>query len=299
MLSLTECRVGESRIIATAVNNPIVDWVFPDDLPFVDASELPEPAAVEKTAFPADENPASSDVLQTIKDEILKMNRKPRKRAKKAPPLTSWQAHGDNSVIPALTLSAERDMLFRKPEHYFDRFASPIHFFRSPHAQLVVPLPDNIAASQHPDELLDIETQFALSHYATFNDKVKTTPVVPALARCRAYARSYPQSGTNLSFPAWNITTGLQSPLSDHALELGKVLQRSIARQTLKSHSGRTRWHDAAEKARYAEFASDQVQVTTLDGVGLWAHQDNSEDWKPRVEEVGAWMKLRLATNNA
>ncbi|KAJ8104449.1 hypothetical protein OPT61_g10750 [Boeremia exigua] len=33
MLALTECRVGESRIIAAAVNNPIVDWVFPDDLP--------------------------------------------------------------------------------------------------------------------------------------------------------------------------------------------------------------------------------------------------------------------------
>lgn len=30
MLALTECRIGESRIAAAAVNNPIADWVFRD-----------------------------------------------------------------------------------------------------------------------------------------------------------------------------------------------------------------------------------------------------------------------------
>jgi acetyl esterase/lipase len=56
MLALTECRLGESRIAAAAVNNPIVDWVFPDELPVVDPSELPEPMAPDETAFPADED---------------------------------------------------------------------------------------------------------------------------------------------------------------------------------------------------------------------------------------------------
>jgi acetyl esterase/lipase len=295
MLALTECRVGQSRIGAAAVNNPLVDWVFPDELPVVKPEDLPEPFYGDETALPADEDMAGSLAIQEATRNVLESERKSRKRpSSKAQALTSWQAHGDNTVIPALTLSGERDVLFNRPDDYFDRFASPIHFFRSPHAQLVYPQPDHIYASQQPDELVDMEIQMTLNHYATFDENAKVPPSVPYLSRCRAYARNYPPAGTHLTLPVWNITTGLQSPLSDSALELAKMVRRSIARQTMRAHTGRSRWHDAAEKKQYEDFAYGRVHVNTHRGIGLWCQQNNNPEWKSRVEEVGAWMRQRL-----
>ncbi|KAF1936986.1 alpha/beta-hydrolase [Clathrospora elynae] len=297
MLALTECRLGENRISAAAVNNPIVDWVFPDEMPVINSADLPEPAYGDETAFPADEDMASSWTTREKGEDVPKPGRKRQKRAPKAPPPTAWQAYGDNAVLPGLTLSGERDVLFRRPEDYFDRFTSPIHFFRSPHAQLVFPQQDDIFASQQPDELLDIEAQLALNHYATFEKNVNVSPVLPMLSRCRAYARNYPPAGTKISLPFWNITTGLQSPLSDYTLELVKMIRRSVARQMLKSHSSRTRWHDIAEKNHYEELAQERVILNSCEGIGLWTQQSDNPNWEVHVEGVGAWMKQRLEPN--
>lgn len=298
MLALTECRLGQSRIGAAALNNPLVDWVFPDELPLVLPEDLPEPLYGDETAMLADEDIAGSLALRESIQHVQESERKPAKKSsRKPPPPSSWQTYGDNTVVPSLTLSGERDVLFKKPEDYFDRFASPIHFFRSPHAQLIYPPPDDVFASQQPDEILDMETQLDLSHYATFDEHAKPPPVPPALpvlSRCRAYARNYPPAGTRLTLPVWNITTGLQSPLSDSALELAKMIRRSIARQRLRSHSGRSRWHDAAEKAQYEEFAQGRVDLKTHEGIGLWTEQDEASEWKSRVQNIGAWMKQRL-----
>ncbi|KAG9187104.1 hypothetical protein G6011_04975 [Alternaria panax] len=294
MLALTECRLGESRIGAAAVNNPIVDWVFPDELPVVQPQDLPEPQYGDETQLPADEDMAGSLAIREAVENLQNERRRSKKRTPKTPPPTSWQAYGDNTIIPAWTLSEERDILFRKPQDYFDRFASPIHFFRSPHAQLIFPLQDDIFASAQPDEDLDPEIQMALNHYATFEDAIKVPPTIPTLSRCRAYARNYPPGGTRLSLPVWNITTGLQSPLSDTTHELAKMLRRSIARQMLKSHSGRSRWHNAAEKTQYEENAQKRIQVDSYDGVGLWTQPDANAETKARLQKVGAWMKRRL-----
>ncbi|KAJ4377958.1 hypothetical protein N0V83_000788 [Neocucurbitaria cava] len=293
MLALTECRLGESRIGAAAVNNPIVDWIFPDDLPFVAPSELPEPAAPDETAFPADEDMGSSYATRENVEKESKTVRKRQKRPPKALPTTAWVAHSDNTTLPAVVLSGERDVLFRRPEDYFDRFASPIHFFRSPHAQLIFPQHEDVAASQQPDEVVDLETQMELDHYASLNNAMMA-PALPTLARCRSYARNYPPAGTKLGLPLWNITYGLHSPLSDQATELAKMVRRSIARQTLKSHSGRTRWHDATEKGQYGQLAQEQVLLSACEGVGLWTQQEDNPNWKTNVQDMGAWMKQHL-----
>jgi acetyl esterase/lipase len=294
MLALTECRVGESRIGAAAVNNPIVDWVFPDELPVVDPSELPEPIAPDETALPAD-----ADMMEWHQSvaELVKPVRKPRKRMAKSPPQTAWQRYGDNKVLPALTLSAERDLLFRRPEDYLDRFASPIHFFRSPHAQLILPQQDDIFASRQPDEVLDVEAQMSLDHYKSVNRQTLLAPEAPVLSRCRAYARNYPPAGSNIGLPAWRITIGMESPLSDQASELAKVLRRSIARHSLKSRAGRTRWHDSAEKHLYEEHAEERVHLEKVQGIGLWTEQADDEQEKS-IRAVGGWLKERLILGN-
>lgn len=287
MLGLTECRLGQSRIFAGAVNNPIVDWVFPDELPSVDPSELPEPYAPDETAFPAE-----ADMMATMRVEVPPSVPKPQKRSSKKTPPTTWQLYGENTIIPALTLSAERDVLFRKPEHYFDRFASPIHFFRSPHAQMIYPDLDDIYGLKQPIEPLDPDLQMSLDHYAAVNDE--TEPELPYLARCRAYARIYPPAGNNLSLPRWHITTGDQSPLLDQATELTKMLRRSVARQMLKSYAGRTRWQDDTEKQTYGEKAMKRVQMDMLGGVGLWTQNEDPEGGQQSVRDVGRWLKERL-----
>jgi acetyl esterase/lipase len=293
MLALTECRLGESRIGAAAVNNPIVDWVFPDELPVVDPAELPEPLAPDETAFPADADIMASP--QTVAE--TKPARKSRKRTPKPPPLTAWRRYSDNKTLPTLTLSAERDVLFRKPDDCLDRFASTIHFFRSPHAQLLLPQQDDVFASSQPDEILDLEAQMSLHHYNLVNGKAPTAPELPILSRCRAYARNYPPAGSQIGLPAWNITTGTESPLSDQAAELTKVLRRSIARHALKAHAGRTRWHDKTEKKMYEEHAEERVHLNQVSGLGLWTEQ-NHDEWKSNVQNVGEWMRERLTMGN-
>jgi acetyl esterase/lipase len=294
MLALTECRVGESRISAAAVNNPIVDWVFSDDLPVVDPSDLPEPMAADETAFPADGDTMELHPVLAEK----KPRGRPRKKLVNAPQLTAWQRYGSNKEMPSLTLSAQRDILFRRPEDYLDRFASPIHFFRSPHVQLLLPQQDDMFACRQPDEAVDLEAQLSLDHYNSVNRQAPTPPEAPTLSRCRAYARNYPTAGTKLGLPDWNITTGMESPLLDQGTELAKVLRRSMARNALKSHAGRVRWHDASEKRMYEEHAAEKVLLNETQGIGLWSKQNN-DDWSENVQRVGAWMKERLELGNA
>jgi hypothetical protein len=293
MLALTECRLGESRIGAAALNSPIVDWVFPDELPLVDPEELPEPNAPDETAFPANSDMASS-LAVALQAESLEQIPKRKKRTPKPPALTSWQLYGDNAALPTVTLSAERDMLFRQPEHYFDRFASPIHLFRSPHAQLIYPQSDDVLASVQHYEPLDFETQMSLNHYATVDEHAKAIPELPTLARCRAYARGYPPAGTRLVLPVWNIMAALESPLYDQTTEFAKTVRRSIARHTLRTRHGRSRWHDEIEKEQYQEYAQGRVLLETCPGTGLWTLPDNDADGTAQIRSVGAWMKERL-----
>ncbi|KAH6629285.1 Alpha/Beta hydrolase protein [Boeremia exigua] len=297
MLALTECRVGESRITAAAVNNPIVDWVFPDDLPNVSASELPEPSGAEETAFPADEDLMAS--FKALKVGELPKTKAKRKRKPKAVPLTSWQAWADSSLIPTLPLSEMRNVLFRRQEDMFDRFTSPAHFFRSPHAQLVLPQAVDSALDQ-PDYALDIETQMSLNHFNSFNRESPEPLGHPELTRCRSYARVYPQAGAGkVSLPAWNITTGAQSPLHDQAAELSKLLRRSIARHAVKSQTGRTKAHDPTEKQYYEEYAEERVQFDSFADAGLWSEQQLSAEGSKHIESIGSWMKHNMSPENA
>ncbi|KAF1976899.1 alpha/beta-hydrolase [Bimuria novae-zelandiae CBS 107.79] len=287
MLALTECRSGESRICAASVNNPIVDWVFPDDLPTVSEAELLEPVAPDETALLADEDPMA--LINRSDPKPSQFPKNPKGAGKSSLP-TAWQLHGDNTAIPTPTLSAERDALFCRPEDYFDRFVSPIHFFRSPQGILLYPKKDDDWASEQPDSLLDIETQMEINHFKSFEEST-SAPALPILARCRAYARIYPPAGSNLSLPEWRITAGLQSPLLDQASDLTRMIRRSVARQTLKKRMGRVRWQDAEEKEYYEKYASGRVSMETVDGVGLWTQQDSNEQWQAQVEQTGEWMK--------
>ncbi|KAF2472319.1 alpha/beta-hydrolase [Lindgomyces ingoldianus] len=294
MLALTECRLGGRSIAAAAVNNPITDWAFPDELPIQEPALLPEPNAPEETSSPADE-----DLMAWwTKQDEEESRQKPQRQKRKPKPLSlSWEQNSDNSIIPTLLLSGERDVLFRTPEHYLDRFASPIHFFRSPHGKLVYPYDNHGFASMPSEQLqdpLDFETQMSINHYESFDGSPKPV-VVPTLVRCRAYARIYPPSGSSLSLPRWHITTGSESPLLDQASELAKRMRRAIARQSLRARTSRVHWADPSEKARYEEDAEQKVHMSVLAGTGLWTQSNSDLEWRSQLAEVGIWMRENLA----
>ncbi|ORY10962.1 Alpha/Beta hydrolase protein [Clohesyomyces aquaticus] len=299
MLALTECRMGGSRIGAAAVNNPIADWVFPDDLPVVEKALISEPYAPEETSFPADDDLATWWTQQDEQESVPIPHKRPKRKTKQPPP-ASWIENAENSMLPTLLLSGERDVLFRKSEHFFDRFASPIHFFRSPHGQLICPQDDDIYASIAPDQLrdpLDFETQMSINHFESV-DQTPKAPPVPTLTRCRAYARIYPPAGSNLSLPRWHISTGTGSPLLDQANELAKRTKRAIARQSLRARTSRRHWTDPVEKAKYEEYAEQRVQLSVIGGTGLWTQSEDTIQWRSQMAEVGIWMRENLTATH-
>ncbi|KAF1997317.1 hypothetical protein P154DRAFT_294626 [Amniculicola lignicola CBS 123094] len=297
MLALTECRLGGSRMGAAAVNNPIVDWVFADDIATVDSSQLPEPRAPEETSFPADQNIMASYAQQEEQEAPTKS----KKRKKRTPKLTAWQRNAECSIVPTSALSGLRDVLFRRPEDFFDRFASPLHFFRSPHGQLIYPDSDDVIASSSPPiqpfDPLDFEVRMYLSHFEAIGSPPESPPrsqIAPMLARCRSYARIYPPAGVSMSLPQFHISTGQESPLLDQAIELSKVVKRSIARHHLKSRTGRARAHDQEEMSHFEEYAEQRVQLDTAKGNGLWTLLDDGTGEKIQVEAIGVWLRKAL-----
>lgn len=303
LLALTECRVNESGIGAAAVNNPITDWVLPDDIPI--SGKLQDPFALgsapEETSFPADEDVMSLRAPETDDHPLAKERKRKKSVVKKMPPPTAWEIYGDNNIIPTLTISGERDVLFRKAEDYFDRFASPIHFFRSPHGVLVYPESDDALASSSPPtqsiDPLDWEAQMSLNHYNSFEGQPKQAQL-PILTRCRTYHRIYPPAGIGLHIPDWYITTGSQSPLLDQAFELTTKIRKVVARQALRDSApggaARALWKDKDERARFEALAENKVRSETHKGIGLWSQPDDKSEWKSQVENIGSWMRDTL-----
>lgn len=290
-LALTECQVGQSRIVAAAVNNPIADWIFPDDLPVPEKETLPEPHSPEETSMPADHDMMTWWAQKELEEQEEKAA-KPKRKATPPKP-TAWVANSDNPIIPTLSLSGERDVLFSNPEHLFDRFASPIHFFRSPHGMFIKPQSDDIHASSpppgmNPQDPLDWESQMALNHFSALNEKEKP-PEIPTLVRCRSYARVHPPAGSALALPQFHITSGSASPLLGQAEELTKFLRRSIARQALRGKTARGMWQDKDEKEKYERWAKERVRFEQVEGIGLWTVSEDVK-WEDRVEGVGEWM---------
>lgn len=274
MLALTECRMGESRIAAAAVNNPLVDWVFPEpalqrssshenDMPWMD--NLPLDEWVDASLFPSSQKP------------------KGKTRRKATPP--SWTQHAQHPVLSASSLRYARNGLFRKSANYFDPFASPILFFRT------------AGADVPPDEPLD--------DFASLVEDGSTMPV--ATAR-RVSHRLYPSTGSALRLPDMRVSFGEESVLHDQGVELVKLMRRSVLRDLELGQNARegSEGHladldgngDEAERAeRHSGVTTEvarRISLVENAGVGLWGLPEDRM-WRRRVEEVGLWFRNTLA----
>jgi acetyl esterase/lipase len=261
MLALTESRMGESRIVAAAVNNPIVDWVFPD-------------AEAEAVELENDESGDLIDEFSIKQPSALKTILKGKKKKK-----TSWELYKDNSIIPVKSLNIARSRLFPKPASYFDPFASPILFFRSPGVDV-------------PLTALEAE----LSELDVFEKLKNETPT-----KRRKVHRVFPPTASSLRLPDIRISLGDETALYDQGEELVRLLRRSIIRTNEARASNQLAFDRFEEddlsdlqKANYAlAEAEKRIEFHVPSQVGLWGRLGDAS-WQSDVLQAGTWFRKVL-----
>ena len=204
MLALTECfytpqDLEPRGISALAVGNPILDW----------------------TAL------AKSDAAQ------------------KTPQMTNFRRTGDSAKsakddsLSANGLCDIRDTCFSKAETYFDPFASPLLFFRTPSCEI----PDETAA---PTE------------HNLLNGGLKDeNPLSPPVKKRRS-ARKYPPTGSNLLLPWTRMEAGKDCVLKDQGVDLIEMMRKSFRRLEVES------------KADEKTVIERDFDVLEREGIGLW-----------------------------
>lgn len=264
MLALTECRKGEPGIVAAAVNNPLADWVQPED-------------EIHVTA-----------------------------------PKSSLAKFGQSyNGLEITDLLRARGNCFPKPETYFDPFASPLLFFRSPG----IAVPSNSRTELDDLELLsaiereDFHRQQALlsgMSNVTLQDIASGADETKPATSTRKAPRLFPNANLKLDLPSFHIATGNTSPLSDQARELSQVLRKSFIRQHRAHHGRRSGFghkilmdHEAEqmdeeqrqEKLAEEAEANEKVSVNWSEGLGLW---DQTAAGRKGLENATAWLREKL-----
>jgi acetyl esterase/lipase len=264
MLALTECRKGEPGIVTAAINNPLADWVQPEEELHVTAPE----------------------------SSLAKFGQ---------------SYHG----LEIADLLRARGNYFPKPETYFDPFASPLLFFRTPGTAV----PSNsrtelddlelLSAIEREDfhrqqSLLSGMSNVTLQDIASGADEVKSAPPP------RKSYRLFPNANLKLDLPSFHIATGNTSPLSDQAHELSKVLRKSFIRQYRAHHGRRSGFghkilmdHEAEqmdeeqrlEKLAEQAYADEKSSMNWSGGLGLW---DQTAAGRKGLENATAWLRERL-----
>lgn len=262
MLALTESKMGESRITAAAVHNPIVDWIFP------------EPDCESKVSDDGDEmgeliedddvspKPLAASLWKALKSERTKLKKTP----------AWWELHGDESELPASTLFRIRDEIFRKGASYFDPFASPILFFRSPGVE--VPTNFSYLTYEPPTELEMKPTRYRKAH------------------------RVFPPSYSTLRIPNFLISISSRSPLRDQGDELTRLMRRSVVRAVQKGRNGFSNvdsgYESSEDEAARFEGANAEAEarIQFVDSPGgiFWGSESDAT-WREDVERVGKWFK--------
>ncbi len=217
MLALTESHIGRSGIAAAAVANPIVDWTVP----------FPE------TVWEYDDRECDDD------DEYGRRVTATESSLKAAGTDPRTAASNAQARLSTTTLVSLRKSLFPKPESYFDPFASPLLFFRTPGIDIPSddpdlevhrdrdPDPDTL--STHPDSTSQSPSPTILPSTSNPDSDEQSPPA----KRHRAHRR-FPPTASGLRIPHMRIAVGGQGEgregniLRDQGVALAEVMRRSV-----------------------------------------------------------------------
>lgn len=216
MLALTECRPTNGGVKAAAVGNAIVDWT---------------------SLFPAGDNGI--------------------------PPAVSYREatpeRSPNQCGPSLShdsLLRLRSRLFTRPEKYFDPFASPLLFFRTPGCDLTSPV-DDIHARQAFDG-------------PSADDSTTAHDASSAEIQKRRSPRKYPPRGSELRLPYMRFDVGIESSVREQGEDMVEVLSKSAKH-----------WEDDLSGGLDREAVSKRIQLVERNGLGLWGDDE--------LRELGTW----------
>ncbi|KAI9877695.1 MAG: hypothetical protein M1830_003102 [Pleopsidium flavum] len=249
MLALTESHIGRPGIKAAAVDNPILDWTFPDTVSNQD---------IEREEAEYD----SSNVIGK------------KKHISKAKVSDSWTAFGKRSSIDANHLLSLRKSCFSNPEQYFDPFASPLLFFRTPGI--------DIPPEDPPSILLESSTPISAEGTATKRRKAH---------------RKFPPMGSGLVLPNIRIGVVEDDLLQDQGVALADLMRRSIVmhERLLRRDVSSDPWdynqvQVSAEIDRVNNEAEQRVQLVRKPGVGILGTKSAAERVKEMMQ-VGQWFR--------
>ena len=219
MLALTECDPNEAHISAAAIGNPILDWT---------------------NVFPQGREMRMCDIQRSDQDEL---------------PESKMFSSTDEKALSISAFIARRKEFFRKAEAFFDPFASPTLFFRTPCFDLPYQptLHPLLEASARSDDQSSSE-----------NDSE-----AQVLIRKRTYPRTYPPRASSLLFPHCKFTVGGDFVLGSQVLELTALMGRSTGRR---------------QNSHFDEKDLDNsrmIMTEKKDGLGLWGMED--------ALEIGQW----------
>lgn len=206
MLALTECHEGKQRICAATIGNPIVDWtaLIPTAIDAV-GSEAEETLLVSRTP---------SDLREQIAIDGLKSD--------------------SLSVNDLLTL---RNSFFTKPEKYFDPFASPSLFFRTPSSDL--------PRDTSPNPFI--------------NSSFEAEELPAEVGKKRRSHRKYPSVGSGFLLPHMRVEVGKCNALKDQGVEFMDLMRRSLARSTAEN----------ASSGKHVEIRT--CDLVEREDLGLWS----------------------------
>lgn len=189
-----------------------------------------------------------------------------------------------------------RQQLFKKPEQFFDPFASPTLFFRS--AGLPIPA----AASEAPLDDLEHLAYLEREEYYQQNIDANVTDASQALSPSerplRRASKRYPSAALGLRLPSFYISAGKGSIFNGPSAELSQQLGRSHLRQAASFNFGckiltdeeLDQLSDDTEQ-KVSEEVKKKVRFRLYDGIGLWDDTDSGAD---RVHAAAHWLMAQL-----
>ena len=248
MLALTESHIGRTGIGAAAVVNPIVDWTFPDK---------------------SSNQDFDNDEVDFVDQDVMGK----RKQRTKVSIVDSWTAFGREGPIRASDLLSLRKRIFSKPEYYFDPFASPLLFFRTP--GIDVPPEDSVLTDPDPSSP-SLEEE-------------------PATKRRKAHRR-FPPSGSGLRIPKMRVSIREQSLLRDQSVALVDLMRRSIVlHERPNGDRFSDPWiYDEEQVTRANDRASDEaekrVRLVMEPGRGL-TPTSSADERAEEMMELGRWFQ--------
>ena len=225
MLALTECHhtpveLEAQGISALAVGNPILDWTALTQSDF--NQNAPQPGIIRKGI-------------------IRKMGGFPK--------------GANNESLSANGLCSIREAFFPKVERYFDPFASPLLFFRTPSSEIL----NDAAAS----------TERSLLNHGPEDEKRLLPP-----AKKRLSVRKYPPPGSNLMLPWTRVEVGKDFVLKDQGVDLIELMRKSFRRSEVEG------------LAEVKNAGSRNFEIVERGGIGLWDEK--------HMLEIGQWFGEKL-----